>query len=623
MIKVQLLAHTPEPEKLIATAAKLCYSDSDIETLQDNLTPEKIESFVTMLASLGHESPLEHVSFTFGIEGISRSCSHQLVRHRIASYSQKSQRYVNETGFEYVTPPVIESNFIAKSKYDTIMHTIQDYYNIIAELIFEQYLYEESENPDDVPKDVQNQLRKKAIEDARFVLPNACETKIVVTMNIRSLMNFFKHRCCCFSADTEVLTNHGWKYFKDCSKNDLFYSLNLDTGDSELVSPIKFISYDVDEDLVRVKSQFIDQLITKDHNVVVSTSYDNKHWQLMPISDVLERKRILMKRNANPIKGNMPTTFILPEVHVPKNNQYCSWDTVHKKREVPIKEFLMFLGFYLSDGCVIQNGQHYIICLTKGNLDVINKYKTICESLTSHTVNIVQNSTNCWKIEFHDRNLFNFLKPLGKAVDKHIPDFVWELDHTLLSFLYDGLCDGDMKADGSAYSTISKQFADDLQRLLLHIGFSGSVSVIDRVGRCGGTVLNRQGNPRTIIHKHPEYRVSINHSKNEPIIKDSNRNPFSFEHYDGTVYCVELEKNHTLYVRRNGFVSWSGNCRAQWEIRTLAYLMWKECYKVAPILFTNVGPDCYTKGKCSEGKMSCGQANNVKALIEREIFEKE
>ena len=159
MIKVQLLAHTPEPEKLIATAAKLCYSDSSIETLQDNLTNEKIESFVNMLASLGHESPLEHVSFTFGIEGISRACSHQLVRHRIASYSQKSQRYVNETGFQYITPPVIESNFIAKNKYDTIMRTIQDYYNIIAELIFQQYLSDESDNPNTVPTNVQNQLR--------------------------------------------------------------------------------------------------------------------------------------------------------------------------------------------------------------------------------------------------------------------------------------------------------------------------------------------------------------------------------------------------------------------------------------------------------------------------------
>ena len=98
-MKVRLLSHTPEPEKLVATAAKLCYSSSDVDQLMEGLTPEKVESFVDMLASIGHESPVEHASFTFAIEGISRACSHQLVRHRIASYSQKSQRYVNENGY--------------------------------------------------------------------------------------------------------------------------------------------------------------------------------------------------------------------------------------------------------------------------------------------------------------------------------------------------------------------------------------------------------------------------------------------------------------------------------------------------------------------------------------------
>ena len=106
-MKVELLAHTPEPEKIVATAAKLCYSSSDIGSLKDGLTDEKTESFIDMLVSIGHESVMEHVSFTFGIEGISRACSHQLVRHRIASYSQKSQRYVNENGFEFITPPAI------------------------------------------------------------------------------------------------------------------------------------------------------------------------------------------------------------------------------------------------------------------------------------------------------------------------------------------------------------------------------------------------------------------------------------------------------------------------------------------------------------------------------------
>ena len=91
-MKVTLIAHTPEPEKVIASAAKLCYSSSDIESLMNGLTTDKIESFIKRLTNLGHQSPLEHCSFTFGVEGVSRSLTHQLVRHRIASYSQKSQR---------------------------------------------------------------------------------------------------------------------------------------------------------------------------------------------------------------------------------------------------------------------------------------------------------------------------------------------------------------------------------------------------------------------------------------------------------------------------------------------------------------------------------------------------
>jgi len=195
MPKVTLLAHTPEPERTVAFAAKLCYSSSGIEDLRDGLTEEKISSFVKMLADMGHESPIEHVSFTFGIEGVSRSMTHQLVRHRLASYSQKSQRYVTEGAFEYVIPPEIDKNEDAKKLFIETMRADQEAYDKIADVLkkkhTETFLAE--------GKDEKTALRmaeKKAIEDARFVLPNACETKIVVTMNARTLMNFFHHRCC-------------------------------------------------------------------------------------------------------------------------------------------------------------------------------------------------------------------------------------------------------------------------------------------------------------------------------------------------------------------------------------------------------------------------------------------
>ena len=194
-MNVMLIAHTPEPEKIIATAAKLCYSSSDIGSLKDGLTEEKTAEFVNMLAAIGHESVMEHVTFTFGIEGISRACSHQLVRHRIASYSQKSQRYVNEDGFDFITPPEIEALPEAKAEFERTMEELVESYHKIAELLTEKHRSELiAEGLDE--KTASRNARKMANEDARFVLPNACETKIVVTMNVRSLFNFFEHRCC-------------------------------------------------------------------------------------------------------------------------------------------------------------------------------------------------------------------------------------------------------------------------------------------------------------------------------------------------------------------------------------------------------------------------------------------
>lgn len=186
MIKVNLIAYTPEPEKVVAAAAKMCYSKSGPDEIMENLTPENTEKFLNRLISMGHESPIEHISFTFGVEGISRSLLAQLTRHRIASYSVKSQRYVEETAFSYVTPPEIEKNEKGKAVYEKTMTDITNAYNELAD-----ELYNVHKNSMD-----EKAARKKAIEDARFVLPNACETKLVMTFNARSLLNFFSERCC-------------------------------------------------------------------------------------------------------------------------------------------------------------------------------------------------------------------------------------------------------------------------------------------------------------------------------------------------------------------------------------------------------------------------------------------
>lgn len=194
-MKVKLLTHTPMPELTIASAAKLCYSPASIENIMDGLDEEKTADFIEMLSQIGHESPIEHASFTFGIEGVSRSFLAQITRHRMASYSVQSQRYVHEAQFEYVLPKAIEDLPKAKEEYIKAMEEDQRHYDEITKALKEKYMAEYNKQGVDEKK-ASRLAEKKAIEDARFVLPNACCTKMICTFNARSLMNFFSQRCC-------------------------------------------------------------------------------------------------------------------------------------------------------------------------------------------------------------------------------------------------------------------------------------------------------------------------------------------------------------------------------------------------------------------------------------------
>ena len=195
MMTVRLIAHTPEPEKVVAAAAKLCYSDAHIADLLDGLNEEKTARFLEMLSDLGHASPIEHASFTFGIEGVSRTLLAQITRHRIASFSVQSQRYVRLDDFRYVIPPEIKAIPEAKAAFiDSMNEDAARYLDLVKKL-------EEAHTArlvaEGLPeKQARAKASKQANEDARFVLPNACETKMVVTMNARSLLNFFRLRCC-------------------------------------------------------------------------------------------------------------------------------------------------------------------------------------------------------------------------------------------------------------------------------------------------------------------------------------------------------------------------------------------------------------------------------------------
>lgn len=170
-MKIKLISHTPDPERLVAMSARLCYSPIGAEELVETMSVVQVENLLNKIVEMEHLSTFEHVSFTFAIEGISRVLTHQLVRHRIASYSQQSQRYVSEHEFEYIMPPTIRANSLAKDKFEQLMDTLRSTYDELIALGINK-------------------------EDARYCLANATETKIVVTMNARTLLHFFQLRCC-------------------------------------------------------------------------------------------------------------------------------------------------------------------------------------------------------------------------------------------------------------------------------------------------------------------------------------------------------------------------------------------------------------------------------------------
>lgn len=176
-LKVELISTTPDGENLSALAARLCYSGADIDDLRERVSAQDQSTLLTAIMESGHHSVFEHVTFTFAIEGVSRVLLAQLTRHRIASFSVQSQRYVSlAKGFGYVIPPRIKAlGPDAVQEYERQMAQMQSWY-----------------------EGWQQQLGKgeSSNEDARFVLPGACETRLILTMNARELMHFFRLRCC-------------------------------------------------------------------------------------------------------------------------------------------------------------------------------------------------------------------------------------------------------------------------------------------------------------------------------------------------------------------------------------------------------------------------------------------
>ncbi|MBE6519990.1 MAG: FAD-dependent thymidylate synthase [Thermoplasmata archaeon] len=167
-MKVMLLACTQNADSICAAAGNSCYSNKPASEIVEDIDSEKV---LSRIVGMGHHSVIEHAVFTFSVEGVSRALTHQLVRHRMASFSQQSQRYASLTEPTYVTPHTIEGDPEAEKRFEETMDSIWKAYRDLEEM--------------GIPA-----------EDARYLLPNGCTTNITITMNARELLHFFSLRCC-------------------------------------------------------------------------------------------------------------------------------------------------------------------------------------------------------------------------------------------------------------------------------------------------------------------------------------------------------------------------------------------------------------------------------------------
>lgn len=345
----------------------------------------------------------------------------------------------------------------------------------------------------------------------------------------------------CHADDTEVLTNDGWKLFKDVKLGELVYTLNPESWNIEINSVQQLHKYDFNGELYHYKCQGVDQLVTDNHKLYIGPNYlnntDPTKWSLQEVKNI-DKKHFSMKKD-----GNWHGAHILAH-------------EMEDGRKISMNVWLEFLGYYLSEGSVtyakkaytLSNGEirhcnRYEVSISQKKLDNIPIFQQLLDKLP---FNIKRNSQG-WVI--YDKGLWSELYKFGKCHQKFIPEYVWDCSQDQLNILFNALMlgDGSIGNGKENYYTSSERLAGDMQRLSLLCGFAADLHVFDRTNT---------KNTKGYNYNHKEYNLGIIRSFVRPAPKGG-WIPEK-QHYKGYVYCVGIN-NHIVYVRRNGKTCWSGN----------------------------------------------------------------
>ncbi len=341
----------------------------------------------------------------------------------------------------------------------------------------------------------------------------------------------------CYDEETEVLTDMGWKFFKNLVGYEKIYSLNPKTNKTEYLFPDYYQKHNVQGYLLQYNSPTIDLKVTPDHNLYWKPTWKSSKYRLSPANKV-KAKRIKFKKDGK-FTGNKPPVFVFEGRDDIKKMPY----KYSLPKTVCMTPFVAFMGWYLSEGCVVKHkkGRGYRINISQSpyskHLSHLYKVLDLMRIKYSHSGH---------NIVFNDCRIYKYLEQFGKSKDKFIPDEIKGLNWKLLRVFLDSYCRGDGSKNGTGWqiTTASKQMADDLQEIIFKAGYCSSI--------LNGGQLQPGRNT---------YIVSLTKPKDFDYLSKSKR-----VFYIGWVYDVSLPKYHVMLVRRNGKAVWSGNCYA-WQRR--------------------------------------------------------
>lgn len=371
----------------------------------------------------------------------------------------------------------------------------------------------------------------------------------------------------CYDKETEILTDQGWKYFKDLNKTEKVATLNITNDSVEYQKPINYICELYKGKMIYETGKRIDLLVTPNHKILFKKGHNQKKppkkYYFIEAKDL---KNNIMYRKSFPYrKGTNPKYFILPKLE--NNNKtlnYNSNASYYKVKYIKMEDWVEFLGWFISEGCCYyQKKGNYITVISQSKINNISKIRSCIKKCGFK----FYEATDKGGINFRicNKQLYYYLSSQRGAKNKFIPREFLELDNKLLKILFKSLILGDGCVNGKSYTyyTSSKTLADNMFEIGLRLGYSPSLNIRNSDFY---KVKNKKYNIKTTSYE-------IYFAKTEySFIRAKKRKEI---YYDDFVYCVEVP-NHTLYIRRNGRACWcgnSGNLTGIFSIGLASYLM--------------------------------------------------